>query len=372
VGKQGWFGKFVVAGSMAVASAACSSTITTIEHDPNACTNDADCIGTASSSCKEKHCRQNQCVEENIPEGLPSTRAAGELVCRRVICDGLGGERSVVDTTAIPTSGAPVCKKYSCSETGDPLLLPDPGASPADTPNDCKRATCDDSGSLVQTPDVNDLPTDTKGDCKKPACTADGKISTANDDADPPSSTCMTYTCNAGASKGTPANLGKSCSTNGYGFVCGASGACNACPTPDGSCTDPGPGAASRTPATAFNFGDIGRCDAGGRTFCGALANGQSAHFKYRDDGTGPLCEFDPVVSITPTGTATLCEYFTCPSVTCPSGSTPATQGSNPGCCITANSTTAAMRINYCYRANVQIAVTATSACTGYMLSFNQ
>ena len=253
--------------------------------------------------------------------------------------------------------------------------MPDPNATGADTPNDCKRSTCDDAGNLSQTPDVDDLPQDSKGDCKKPACTPDGKASTVNDDTDVPAATCMAYTCNAGTAKGTPANIGKSCATNGYGFVCGATGACNACPAPDASCTDPGPGAASRAPGAAYGFGDIGHCDAGGRTFCGALANGQSAYFKFRDDGTGPLCEYDPAISITPTGNAKLCEYFSCAAATisCPAGSTPASSGANNGCCIDAPGTAASMRIGTgsCRGASVLVSVTAASACSSYTLSFN-
>ncbi|HWL86713.1 MAG TPA: hypothetical protein VNO21_12975, partial [Polyangiaceae bacterium] len=164
-------------------------------------------------------------------------------------------------------------------------------------------------------------------------------------DKDPPApSICMSYTCANGTAKGNPINVGQNCSN--YGFSCGATGACDTCPAPNASCTDPGPGKNSRTPNTAYDFGDIGRCDDGGRSFCGVLAAGQTAYFKFRDDGTGLFCQHDPRVAVSPTAEVTLCVGSQC--TTTGSMSFATTEGSES-----------------------IISVTAKTGCTGYQLGFH-
>ena len=363
------------------------------------CSSDSEC-GTGTSPCRAFHCENRTCVQRDVPEGVTARSNSTAPSCKRIACDGKGNEITVPDATNLPEERAPVCRAYTCSPAGEATLVINNDPNRSDTGHDCKRTVCDVAGNPSSTPDLNDLPNDIARDCKRPACSADGQETTAPDpsdipadregdcrqpacdrsgrpttvidDSDPPSATCKSYTCRNGTATGVPANLGTNCST-GNGLVCGATGECDACPAPDAACTDPGPGRASRSPGTAYDWGDIGHCDSGGRTFCGALKTGETAYFAFRDDGTGIFCEFDPAIRVTPTSAVTLCEYFSCAEgVTCPAGSTPSTNGTNSGCCITTTSSGGSMRIQpKCRGARVLMSVTSTAGCAGYKLSFN-
>ncbi len=365
------------------------------------CFSDISCTG--ASACREARCVSGKCVTSNVPDGAAPTPTGSprEVECRRIVCDGQGNERSVVDQTVLPKREPPACQRFACSPAGDVLLFSDPSNGVPDSDRgDCQTMACDALGGVTIQPDVTDLPADVAGDCRapacgadgrasaianpsdvpadqnhdcqQPACAADGTITSVNDDADVPAdTTCETFACADGVATASPINEGQTCSD--LGFVCNG-GNCNVCPAPDASCADPGPGQNSQSAGTAFDFGGIGHCDSGGRSFCGAVAANETTFYSFRDNDTGTIfCEFDPSISISSTAPVTLCEYFSCGAVTCPGGSTPSTSGDLQGCCVDADSTLAAMRINPCGEASVLISVRAKpgTTCAGYTLRFN-
>ncbi len=308
------------------------------------CYEDWDCHGAgASEPCRENKCVNGACTVQNVPEGVtPQTN--GDLVCRRLICDGQGNEKTLIDPTAVKDTPHD-CKQTACDAQGNPSYTPNTSDLPEDVAGDCKKPACAANGTPSTTPSPSDIPANVVGDCKKPACTADGLPSTTNDDSDPPPpGACMAYTCSNGAAAGHPINQGKNCSS--YGFTCGTTGYCDTCPPADAQCTDPGPGKNSRTPNTAYAFDDIGRCDSGGRTFCGALPAGQTAYFSFRDDGTGFLCEHDPYISVSPSAPVTLCVGNQCTD-------------------------TGSMSFDTAEGSTYVISVTAKTGCTSYELSFH-
>lgn len=308
-------GVFVATGIALVTSACLFSSSSSDDSGYGGCRTDAECP-EASQPCRENRCVAGVCTEGDVPAGINSGRSQTDLVCHRLVCDGKGAEQSIVDVTVVH-----------------------------DTPHDCKQTSCTADGNPAFTPSAGDVPDDKAGDCKKPTCTTDGLPSTANDDNDPPPpSDCASYTCANGTTKGTPIHQGKVCAPTG--FSCGASGKCDTCPAPDARCTDPGPGKNARSPSTAYHWGDIGRCDSGGRTFCGVLAAGQTAYFRFRDDGTGALCQLDPHIEVSPTAEVSLCVGSQC-------------------------TTTGALSFSSSSGQEITFSVTAKTACTGYTLSFH-
>lgn len=429
-------GRLAAAGALLAAACSAGGCLwadETAEADDPPSTGGTECFSDLSCSggtaCRESHCVSGQCVTTNVPEGVTPGGSSRELECRRVVCDGQGNERSIVDKTVLPRREAPACQKFGCNDAGEAVLLPDTSSEVRDQESrDCKVTVCDAAGNLSSRPDPTDLPGDEAGDCRVPACTADGSASsmpdptdlpadvagdckapacgadgaasttvnvsdvpedktrdcktpacgpdgtitsTNNNDDVPADTACQTFTCANGTATGAPINEGQNCSD--LGFVCN-SGNCNLCPAPDAACTDPGPGNNSHSPGTAFGFGGIGHCDSGGRRFCGAVSANETTFYSFRDNGTGTIfCEFDPNISISSTAPVTLCEYFSCATVSCPSGSTPSTSGGLNGCCVDANSTLAAMRIGACSNADVLVSVKAKpgTTCAGYTLNFN-
>jgi hypothetical protein len=193
------------------------------------------------------------------------------------------------------------------------------------------------------------------------------------DDTDVPtgSTTCKTGTCSNGVPGTTARNIGTKC--NDIGEACSSAGECEGCFTPDANCTDVGPGAGAHASTSAKDWGGIGRCDEGGREWCGAVRNGETAYFKYYDDQTGPFCNFDPRISFYPTASATVCLLAECPvGPACPSGWTSASNGNLRGCCATVGAAGTNVKIEYCRAAAVGITVTTADPCVGYRLAFNQ
>ncbi len=280
----------------------------------------------------------------------------------------------VADPSNLPTATPDACHKNRCDSAGNVTSLPDPTNLPIDTPNDCQKNGCDSMGNVTSVADPSDVPIEPVGDCLVASCDSMGNEVHAPGNNPPAASTCDTYTCQSGSAVGSPQNVGTVCDTTD-GFACGATGECNVCPQPNAACTDPGPGASARSAASAFDFTSIGHCDTGGRSFCGALAAGQSAWFTFYDDGTGPLCDFDPHIEFNATSAgATLCQYWQCPSLACPSGTTSATSAAgDPGCCIAGPAGSyAGFATNPCEGMRSYIEVQAGSeACTGYALDFN-
>ena len=362
------------------------------------CRTDADCA-SSNVSCRRVQCVEQKCQESDVPAGVTAQEfLADEPACKRVVCDGHGGEQSVPDPTSIPTGNASACmrvscdaagnettvpdlsrpptdtphdcEKETCSANGTVILVPDPSDTPVDTPNDCHQASCSANGTVTPVPDPNDLPLDQRGDCQKNTCNADGTIGTTADDTDtPPPSTCQTFTCTSGKPVGTAANIGTVCSS--LGFACGTSGQCDTCPAPNAACSEPGIG--SRSSSAPYDFQGIGHCDSGGRSFCGAVPTGAADYATYYDDGTGPLCSFDPYFEILPSAPVTFCAYFDCPSVACPSGSHADTSAAGkPGCCLNAAAGAfTGMQIGFCSGARVTTKVTTGASCAGYELHFH-
>ncbi len=406
----------------------CSFPTTTPLTPEGQCQTAFDC-SSGGEPCKEFVCEQHQCVEQDSPAGtVPSTTSDGVPACHSVICDGHGAESVVVDPSATPPqdSVAP-CQKAACDANGNVVTAPDPSNLPPDTPGDCKKSTCDANGNVTFTPDPSDVPQDTMpGDCKTSTCDANGNVTYTPDPSDvpadtpgdckttscdaggnvvytpnpadtppptmsgdcmqgacdaagnvisvpandpPPAGACSSYTCQNGAAVAAPANVGMVCSPEG--FVCSPTGTCDVCPTADATCTDPGPGAAAHSLATAHGFGTIGYCDTDGYGTCDTLQPGVTTYFGYKSDGSLSFCSFDPYVGIQASASVTLCEYFECPSVTCPSGSTAATMGSLPGCCITGAATEMAITPS-CEDSEVFITVeTQNPTCTSYSMGFH-
>jgi hypothetical protein len=305
---------------------------------------DGDCYAS-SNSCESVHCLASTCETDAVADGVPAVDAESPP-CQQIVCDGKGGTRTIAA----------------------------PSNTPVDTPHDCQKDTCDSLGNVTSTPAPSDVPIEPVGDCLVASCDAAGNAVHTPGDNPPAASTCDTFSCQSGTAVGAPQNVGTVCDTTN-GFACGATGECNVCPQPNASCTDPGPGASARTPATAFDFTSIGHCDSGGRSFCGALAAGESAWFTFYDDGTGPLCDFDPHIEFNATSAgATLCQYWQCPSLACPSGTTSATSAAgDPGCCIAGPAGSyAGFATSPCQGMRSYIEVQAGSeACTGYALDFN-
>ncbi|HEU4532481.1 MAG TPA: hypothetical protein VFS00_00140, partial [Polyangiaceae bacterium] len=83
------------------------------------CVSDLSCTG--GGACREARCVSGRCVTSNVPDGVAPTPAgsAREIECRRIVCDGQGGERSVVDQTVLPKRQPPSCQKFACSAAGD-------------------------------------------------------------------------------------------------------------------------------------------------------------------------------------------------------------------------------------------------------------
>lgn len=366
-----------------------------LEPQPE-CVSDFDCRAEASG-CVTATCESGTCKAAPVADGTPVASAGSRLQCQKLVCDGKGSTRNAPDPTAVPTDRAPSCKRYACDASGAPVLeadptnvpdpsgtpcqravcdasgsattTPDPNNLPVDTPNDCKAEQCDLAGNVTYVAAPTDLPVDRAGDCMKDTCGADGTFTKVVDDTDTPQpSTCKAHVCSNGVSTDTPINPTTSCSTAGY--VCGADGECQTCPAPDAACTSPGP--ASRSQASAHDYGGIGRTDTGGRYACGAVPVGEREYYTYYDNNTGFLAEFDPYFELRPQAAATMCVYFDCPTVACPAGTTTDTLAAQPGCCWNAAAGSfTGKRIDFCSGARVTLAISSTAACTAYEMHFH-
>lgn len=338
--------KLVFTAILSVSSAACL--FGSSSRDVGECTVDAECT-QSTVACRQTRCVNRQCVTSQAPEGLaPSTGALGQ---------------------------PPPCKNWWCTADGVAQLMNAPAGPAPDYFPDCKRTICDGNGGATIEPNVNDVPPDATGNCQKSTCNADGTPGQTPDDSDVPKSTaaCSKGTCSNGVPGSVPADVGSVCDDKGQ--ACSSTGACNVCFTPDAACTDLGPGASAHAPTSPKDWGGIGRCDTGGREWCGSVAANSTAYFKYSDDQTGPLCEFGPHISFSPSGPATVCLLSECPgNPTCPNGWAYANPGIGTyrGCCATVSVGGTDVDIDYC-RANQQmITVTTTDPCVGYRLSFRQ
>ena len=324
------------------------------------CSQAADC-GT-ETACKKWRCEVNHCVADFAPAGTLGSSEYQAPPCKRIVCDGQGDEILEIDTSNSPPDMAgdcqrfvcnadgttsPMvdttdvvetpadCKKNACDATGHIVQSPDPTDIPADIPKDCKKNSCDANGAGIKIPDPADVPDNESGDCVQLSCDANGNTVEAPANDPPPATMCATYGCQNGeAIVSMVMNQGLVCSP--YGYSCGSTGECDTCPAADAMCTAIGPGVGTGSKASAYDFGEVGWCDFfNDADFCGRVGPGATSYFRYIADGSFSLCQFDPYVSATASDPVKLCEYFNCPSVTCPSGSTPATLDGFPGCCRT-------------------------------------
>ncbi len=338
--------KVAFAFVLSVSSAACL--FGSSRNDVGECTVDAECT-QSTVACRETQCVDRQCITRTAPEGMaPATSALGQ---------------------------PPPCKSWWCTREGVAELVNAPAGPARDIFKDCKQTICDGNGNATIEPDVNDVPVSPVGDCQTSTCSPDGTAGQTADDTDIPkvSATCKKGTCTHGAPGTAPADVGTSC--DDLGETCSSSGACDVCFTPDAACTDIGPGASAHTPTSPKDWGGIGRCDDGGRAWCGSVAAGGTAYFKYYDDQTGPFCNFDPRISFEPAGSATVCLLTECPGTpSCPNGWAYANPGVGTyrGCCATVGAGGTDVAIDYCRATHVMITVTTAEPCVGYRLAFNQ
>lgn len=330
------------------------------------CAIDADC--GEGFSCTVWACEAQKCVMKNAPAGAIADSSFEPPPCFRFVCDGDGSEVKEVDVTNKPSLSAEECHRYDCDADGNTVDVIDTTNVTSEVPGDCHKAICDASGAVMTSVDVNDEPANESGDCMKRTCDPNGNEIEIPDN-DPPTAICQTFTCENGQAVGMPANQGKSCSN--YGVVCGASGYCDACAAPDAMCTDPGPAANSHTLGQAFNLGDIGWCDENGYPVCDTLKSGMTSFYHYVDDGSGSFCVYDPYVRVQASAPVKLCEYFNCPNLACPAGTSSATLDGKAGCCVTGASPSMAVAPE-CYDIDVLITVESSApSCVGYLLDFH-
>ncbi len=234
----------------------------------NVCTHSEECcsdLGCYSGVCREceddSHCPSDPnncffnlcfsgvCQINNIPDGSDAdVQTAGD--CKKVVCDGNGGTRTVNDdsdpfddnnqcTSNICTGGVvsnpPVQSGTGCSQNGgtfcdgngncvECLIPSDCGTDTTCRTYSCTSNTCGftnaDSGTFVSD--------EALGDCKQKECDGSGNIvDAANTDDIPLGGECNTNTCDGMTPSVIPVTAGEPCS---LGF-CNGSGQCVECLT---------------------------------------------------------------------------------------------------------------------------------------------
>ncbi|MDI1430434.1 hypothetical protein [Polyangium sorediatum] len=214
------------------------------------CNEPADCGHLPQDDiCQQRSCDNHICGQTFAPDGTTfSSQTAGD--CMRVVCDGAGATKEVVDDADLPNDDN-ACTKNVCTN-GEPSfpseaintpcgagLYCDGGgtcvgcneAAHCDGTDDfCKVRTCiNNQCGVTYTPAGTDLPDgQTALDCKVVECDGQGHIVTSPDTADKPvdGNECTDDVCSAA---GVPSNpnrpVNATCNQNG-GIVCNGAGVC--------------------------------------------------------------------------------------------------------------------------------------------------
>ncbi len=219
---------------------------------PAACAAAADCPA-AGSPCAAATCVGGVCgitalaANTEVPQQVPGD-------CRNLVCDGMGGETNLVDNTDVPNDGND-CTIDSCSN-GTPAHVPAPANTevPQQVPGDCRNLVCDGIGgetSLVDNTDIpaggNDCTIDSctngvparvpapantevqhqfPGDCRNLVCDATGGETSLVDNTDVPNdgNDCTIDSCTNGVPSHVLAPAGTVC--GGGASTCDGSGNC--------------------------------------------------------------------------------------------------------------------------------------------------
>jgi hypothetical protein len=215
-----------------------------------ACLSAATCPGT-DTECRPRSCVNGVCGFANTVGG---TAKAAQVTkdCKRVLCDGSGGEFSVPDLTDLPVDGnactADLCNGSTPSNPplgagvtcGGTSVCDGAGACVAcltattcpggDT--ECHVRTCSAAHicGLRNTPVGTALASQVIGDCKKNQCDGNGSTQTINDNTDLPvdGNVCTQDLCAAGQPSNPPVASGTACAT---GLICNTTGSCVGCRT---------------------------------------------------------------------------------------------------------------------------------------------
>lgn len=177
------------------------------------------------------------------------TQDAGD--CRKVVCDGAGSTKSVVDDDDLPDDSNP-CTSDICTDgepshadfasgtsCGEDLVCDGAGACVgcvqasdcAGQDTECATRTCEDNKCGVAymaagTP----VSVQTPGDCLKSQCDGSGDVESVVDDDDLPvdNDPCTLDVCTSGAASNPPAPAKTACGVGGED-VCDGAGVCVAC-----------------------------------------------------------------------------------------------------------------------------------------------
>ncbi|MDC3956593.1 hypothetical protein [Polyangium jinanense] len=219
-----------------------------------ACNEPADCVLLPPDDvCQQRTCENHVCVQSFAPDGTTiDGQTAGD--CMRVVCDGAGATKEIVDDTDLPndnnactknvcTNGTPTFPNEAINTACGAGLYCDGGgkcvgcneaAQCEGTDDFCKVRTCIDNQCGVSfTPEGTELPNgQTALDCKVIECDGQGNIVTSTDTTDKPvdGNECTDDVCSP---TGVPSNpnrpVNAACNENG-GTVCNGAGACKKAP----------------------------------------------------------------------------------------------------------------------------------------------
>ncbi len=215
------------------------------------CTLPEHCTSIIEDECTQRACTGNLCQAKYPgPQTLASTFLQTQADCKRVVCDGLGGTKSAIDNTDLPSDFNP-CTADSC-ENGVAIFTSLPngavcgpnstcnikgkcvGCASADqcpgTDDFCKVRTCaSQTCEFVYTPDMTPLPTDmqTTKDCKILVCDGMGNQVLRPDPTDLPidGNSCTQDLCSTGVPSNPTEPVNTTCGTNGT-ETCDGNGAC--------------------------------------------------------------------------------------------------------------------------------------------------
>ncbi|MBK9264211.1 MAG: hypothetical protein IPM54_30970 [Polyangiaceae bacterium] len=126
------------------------------------CATDADCPATGQV-CTVPACIDGTCGTRNALNGTPADTTVQKVGdCKIIVCDGLGGTKAIHDDTDVPDDANP-CTIDTC-ENGAPKMTNVPAdtlASPTlQQPGDCKKVICDGMGGQKTVIDDTDMPDD--------------------------------------------------------------------------------------------------------------------------------------------------------------------------------------------------------------------
>jgi hypothetical protein len=134
-------------------------------NDGNACTSD---------TCKpDGRFDFSPLPSGSTPAGLPQTPND----CRRMACNGIGGQTQLPDDADAPVNDGNPCTTEQCSN-GSRLMVPagTMAAGLPQTPGDCTGTACNGSGGQMQIADDADVPADDGNPCTNQSCVAGAPV----------------------------------------------------------------------------------------------------------------------------------------------------------------------------------------------------